>query len=288
MTLRRSEAANADRSRLGTGPADRDAVRVRASGAIRRERSSEIEDMNAGVITVNFLQTGFSPSETKALPSGVLEAAIDRLLKIDYRAWALAHPVTGPDRPDDWFADQIAALIGLDVTAFDPKLTAAELFTGAHRIAADPTADGVAALGRHLTAGESVEVVDLTGNWLKIPKESRSVLGGPPGTSSLGTAILGDRVPAASDHFTVRIGPMPIERFRKLLPGTALHDRLILGIRRYTGPGLGFTLKLIAEIGPDDTPVLGPTTLLGWTAWLGSRDGQPIRVELDVRSDDSR
>ena len=74
-----------------------------------------------------------------------------------------------------------------------------------------------------------------------------------------------------SSKFRIRIGPLSIENYRKLLPGNGSLERLREIIRNYAGDVIDWELNLILKAEDVPEAELGSETMLGMTSWSGPR-----------------
>lgn len=124
--------------------------------------------------------------------------------------------------------------------------------------------------------GGDVRIIEFTGGWIRLPRAEQSQLPAVGHTGryvQLGVdAALGSQVWDPSARFLVNLGPMSLPSFRALLPGAALHTRLVELTRLMVGLEEEFAFNPI--LAPGEVPPLrlgGPGTdsaQLGWTSWL--------------------
>jgi type VI secretion system protein ImpH len=212
-----------------------------------------------------------------------------RMLSLFYRAWAEAQPTVSFDRPDDdRFATYVASLIGLgspelrhrDALPDNLKLCFSGRLTCQTRYA-----EGLEAMIAGFF-GMPVRVVEFVGQWLKLPEESRCRLGGSPDTGSLGrTLIVGARIWECQQKFRIRLGPMGLDSYLRLLPGSASvsMDRLVAIVRGYVGEELIWDVNLVLK--KEDVPPLGLDggRQLGYTTWLTSGPREDDVDDLTLR-----
>jgi type VI secretion system protein ImpH len=110
-------------------------------------------------------------------------------------------------------------------------------------------------------------------DWLELPRDQRTALGGQPrvsGRLGLG-AVVGRRVRDVQSRFRIVLGPMDFDRFGDFLPGGRSLPPLVDWVRNYVGFEFDWELQLV--LARDEVPAirLGREGQLGWTAWLGSR-----------------
>lgn len=194
-----------------------------------------------------------------------------RMMSLLYRAWRTGQPAPSFDRGDnDSFERKIAAVSGYRNEAMRgadafPDL-AKRHFTGI--LAQGPkNAEGlVSILSSFFTAPVAVE--QFVGSWLELEPDDRWQLGA---RAALGrTTSIGDSVWSRSAKFRLRIGPLPLGDYERLLPGGASLERLRSIVRSYVGDGLDWDVNLILKAGEQPDPILGAEVRLGQTSWLGA------------------
>ena len=127
--------------------------------------------------------------------------------------------------------------------------------------------------------GLSVTIEEFAGRWVEIPssEQSRLPIRGQRGQyHALGVdAIAGARTWDPSARFLVRLGPLPWEAFRQLLPGSPLHQRIASLTRLQVGVEQQFALAPVLQGADAPTLRLGAMKdegsgagRLGWSSWL--------------------
>ena len=107
-------------------------------------------------------------------------------------------------------------------------------------------------------------------NTLEIEADDRWELGGPVRLGQ--NTNIGDRCWTRSAKFRIRIGPLSIENYRRMLPGNGSLERLREIIRNYTGDVIDWELNLILKAEDVPEAELGSETMLSKTSWSGPRD----------------
>src|SRR5690606_39080405 len=158
-----------------------------------------------------------------------------RMLELFYRAWADSDPAATHDRPDaDHFELFLGSFTGLAAAASRGQLPAA----GDHAVLGRAGLAGMQArpaealekiLADHF--GVPVQVESFTGEWLEIPAEAQSRLGGAGEPAQLGLgATLGQKSWQVQHGATLQVGALDYHRFGDFLPGapgrTALEELL--------------------------------------------------------------
>lgn len=206
-----------------------------------------------------------------------------RFAAIFFRAWAETDPATCADRPDDdQFRAYLAALNGLaheqargrDSVGDEAKLARSDLL-GARVRSADRLET---LLGEYF--GIPVRIREFVGSWLDIPSDEQLRLGQTSSGSAVGLgATLGSMSWQRQNKFEIVIGPLDLEQFRDLLPGTPALAELLDLARLYTHDEWSWQMRLelrqAAGLGtalfhnPVGTDNKHRGTHLGWTSWLG-------------------
>lgn len=210
-----------------------------------------------------------------------------RMLSLFYRAWAQTQPAVSLDRPqEDRFGDYVGSLFGLGMPAYCNRDTMPDLtkrYYVGHLSCQTRHADGL----RSMLEGFlklPVRIRELVGHWLSLPPDQHWRLGESPETGALGvTTIVGARVWDRQSKFRVRIGPLGIRDYERLLPGNASLARVVAVVRNYTGDQLIWDLNPVLKQEEIPPIRLGKSGRLGWTTWLTSRpparDGDELLLD---------
>lgn len=293
QALRLIEATHSDRPRLGRSRRpSQDAVRLSQAPELAFPTStisafSTDEEAGHHRLTQRFFGL-FGPNG--ALPLHLTEYARDRqrnhqdptlvafadvfhhrMMSLLYRAWATGEPAPSFDRPDDDpFGTKLDALAGLAGESFECRDAMPDLakryFAGL--LAATPRSEAglKAILSRFFRAETSIE--SFIGSWLHLERHDRGRLG----TACLGgSASLGEKVWSREARFRIRMGPLSLEDYRRLLPGGQSLKRLAAIIRGYAGDTLEWELNLVLDRNEVPPTVLGYSGSLGHTSWIGMR-----------------
>lgn len=195
-----------------------------------------------------------------------------RMLSLFWRAWAAGEPAVSFDREDaDPFADYVSSFAGLMGPGFHGRDRMPDLSKlhfagrlGCFRRNEDGLLAIVSAFFRTRT-----EIVSFVGSWLDLEPDDRWRLGS---TAQLGrTASVGGRVWSRQAKFRLRLGPMPLEEYRRLLPGGGSLGKLVAIVRNYAGDEFDWDLNLVLKSGETPKAQLGVNGRLGWTTWIGDR-----------------
>jgi type VI secretion system protein ImpH len=197
-----------------------------------------------------------------------------RLISLFYRAWASAQPAASFDRPDDDpFANRIAALTGLMGDGFknrDAMPDMAKLrFAGRLSHRAKNEEGLLAMISVFFKVPVSIE--SFVGSWLELEPRDQWQLGveSPAGGLGMGTS-LGGRVWSRQAKFRIKIGPLDLAEYKRLLPGGISLYRLAAVVRNYIGEMLDWDVNLLLAAGQAPAMRLGQEGELGWTTWVGT------------------
>jgi type VI secretion system protein ImpH len=206
---------------------------------------------------------------------GFLDVFNHRMISLFYRAWATGKPVVNYERRGaDRFSIHLASLFGMGLESLrhaDAVSEEAKQYYAGRLARATRNAEGLAAILEGYF-GVPAGVEQFVGRWLHLPPECLCRLGGSPSSATLGTnAIVGARVWECQQTFHVRLGPMGLKQFVRLLPGGSSLARLTAWVRNYTGDELSWAVRLVLR--RDDVPetCLGRAGNLGWCTWLKTR-----------------
>ena len=125
-----------------------------------------------------------------------------------------------------------------------------------------------------------VEIQQFTGCWVKLSREQQTVLRESQSvTECLGRgAVVGEEVWDQEGSVTVRLGPMPLSRYRDFLPGTRGHAELSAWLKFYSRRAFDFVVQLVLE--RDEVPRVALKTgvsfhgRLGYETWLKNKPMQ--------------
>lgn len=198
-----------------------------------------------------------------------------RLTSLFYSAWSVAQHTVSADRPDDdRFGAWIGALFGMGTEALlgrDSVPDAAKLFAGGHLVCQSRHSSGLRAiLGDYF--GVNTQIQEMAGLWMDLPEDCRLRLGESRTTGTLGsTTIVGSRFWDCQQKFRIRMGPMSLKDYERLLPTGAAMKRLADWVHMYTCDEFTWDLRLILLADEIPQTALGKKGQLGWTTWLRSK-----------------
>ena len=197
-----------------------------------------------------------------------------RLISLFYRAWASAEPTASFDRADeDPFAKQTAAIAGLLGKAHrdrDAMPDLAKLRFAGRLSNGSKNEDGLLAM-ISVFFRVPVKIESFVGSWLELEPSDQWQLGVETRDGGLGFGTsLGSRVWSRQSKFRIRIGPLDLKEYKRLLPGGISLYRLAAVVRNYLGEMLDWDVNLVLAPGQAPPIKLGEQGELGWTTWVGS------------------
>lgn len=213
-----------------------------------------------------------------------------RLLTLFYRAWAESRPTVSHDRPDDdYWSARLGALSGRGMPSLlgrGPIADSARYHFTGHLAAQTRYPDGLRAiLSAYFELPVAIE--EYVGQWLQLPEYSR--LG--RAASTLGQDIcLGTHVWDRQHKFLIRLGPLALEQYLRLLPGQELFGELAAWVAEYQGEELDWEVNLVLRRSEVPPLRLEGNDRLGFNTWLGTpeRDAGDLLLARHYASDFSR
>lgn len=197
-----------------------------------------------------------------------------RMVSLFYRAWASGQQAVQYERgDDDHYARYVGSMFGVGMDSFrrrDAVPDEARLHYSGHLTCQTRHPEGLAAILEDFY-GLPVELVEFVGQWLDVPHDCQCRLGESPATGSLGlTTLVGSRTWDCQQRFRLRMGPMGLATYERLLPGGDSLDRLVAWVKNYTADELTWEVQLILKEAEVPQMQLGQSGRLGWTTWLTS------------------
>jgi type VI secretion system protein ImpH len=305
QALRRIDAANPDRARIGESARLEDPVRIGQIPSVIFAPSTLADFQppaggRPGRLSTYFFGM-FGPSG--ALPIHLTEYARDRarnsndmtfirfvdlfhhrMLSLYYRAWAAAQPTVAFDRPAaDRFGAYVATLEGRGMPSLrdrDGMPDLAKLHFAGRLALQTRNAEGLRAILADFFK-LPVEIEQFVPDWVYLPRHSLCELGQSPETGTLGTtASIGERIRVFHHKFRIRIGPMTFDDYMRLLPVGRSLSRLVPVVRNYIGDELNWDVNLMLLKYEVPEVRLGEAGLLGWTSWIGTREDEGDAIDL--------
>lgn len=197
----------------------------------------------------------------------MLEMLARRLTGMWVRAGAKYRPTRDP-LPTERALD---AAVGMGTPGLAERLPvpAQSLrYHAGHLAARSRSASRLAAMIAEET-GFTVEIVEFSGGWLRLPPSEQTRMGVQYGQLGVDAAA-GAQVWDPQARFIIRLGPLDADSFERLLPGRPLFERICGLTRLFVGPEQDFVLNPV--LAADSVPAtrLGPGQgRLGLTTWMG-------------------
>ncbi|MBK0327133.1 type VI secretion system baseplate subunit TssG [Rhodobacteraceae bacterium F11138] len=196
-----------------------------------------------------------------------------RMMSLLYRAWSTGQPAPSFDRDDDPMARKVAALAGFHgkhLRDRDAMPDLAKLHFAGHLSQSARNPEGLVSI---LSAFFSVPVrlQQFVGSWLDLEPDDQWQLGGLSGLGQ--STSIGQRVWTRGAKFRLRIGPLSLADYERLLPGGDSLARLQAVVRNYADVTLDWDINLVLAGSEIPSASLGGTTRLGHTSWIRTRTG---------------
>jgi type VI secretion system protein ImpH len=198
-----------------------------------------------------------------------------RLLSFFFRAWAASQKAVDLDRAQEQnYAVYVGSLFGIGLESLqgrDAVSDWAKLYFSGRLACQTRNAEGLEAILQEYFEIQT-DVQTFTGRWLDVPADSRCKLGDSLETGSLGlTTIVGSRLWDCQLSFRIRLGPMSLRDYERMLPGGDAFQRLKYWVLNYCGEHFFWDAQLILRAAEVPDVVLGKSGKLGWTTWLKTK-----------------
>ena len=205
-----------------------------------------------------------------------------RMMSLFYRAWAAGQPAPSFDRnQNDPVERKVAALAGLHGAKLqqrDHMPDLAKRYFAGHLASGPKNAEGlVSILSAYFDA--PVTLQQFIGSWLEVEPDDKWQLGRNVGLGF--STSIGSRVWTRASKFRIRVGPLTLDEYQRLLPGSGSLERMESIVRNYVGDALDWDINFVLKAEDVPRASLGATTALGHTSWVGAR-----RDNADKDADD--
>jgi type VI secretion system protein ImpH len=207
-------------------------------------------------------------------PLDFLDIFNHRIVSLFYRAWKKHHFLIGYEQSGgatDEVTQRLYDLVGLGTSGLRGRMAipdeSAIYFSGllANQVRS------VHGLQQILEGyfGITIEIEQFTGRWVKLlPSQQTMLREGASFSERLGHGtVVGDEVWDQQSTMTVRLGPMPLVRYREFLPGASGQKQLEAWLAFYSRGEFEFVVQLVLD--REDVP----ETILGYEAREGARLG---------------
>lgn len=205
-----------------------------------------------------------------------------RLISLFYRAWAENQLAVDLDRPNEQhFPNYIGSFFGVGTESLqntDAVSLWAKLYFSGRLASQTKNVEGLEAILKQFFAIPT-EVQTFVGRWIPIPEDSYCVLGKSPRSGSLGlNAVMGQQLWDRQLSIRIRMGPMKLSDYERMLPNGDSFQRLRAWILNYCGTQFFWDLQLVLAAAEIPKCQLGGGAKLGWTTWLTSK---PVERDSD-------
>jgi type VI secretion system protein ImpH len=218
-----------------------------------------------------------------------------RLLCLFYRAWAESQPVVHYDRhaqalQEDRFSRYLGSLFGLGLDSLrerDAMPDRAKLLFAGLLSCQTRHADGLKIIIAEFF-GVPAQIQEFVGEWMDIAPHEQTRLGMHEQAGHLGlSTVLGERVFGCQHKIRVVLGPLDLAFYRAMLPGEYGLVELAAILRNYIGDELAWEVNLVLRQTEIPPLKLDGVAQLGWTSWLGEKNGDANDVILNRNKTDS-
>jgi len=198
-----------------------------------------------------------------------------RLTSFLFRAWADAQKTVDFDRPSDpHWTKYVGALVGIgmdSLSGMDSLPDRAKFYFAGRLVQQTRNAEGLEAIIQDFFAVPT-KLQTFVGRWLNLPAGSECQLGSSQATGTLGaSAIVGSRVWTCQLQFRLRLGPMNLADYERLLPSGGSFRRLRDWVRQYAGEQFFWDVQFVLLKEEVPQTRLGGFGRLGWTVWLKTK-----------------
>jgi type VI secretion system protein ImpH len=230
---------------------------------------------------------GLFEADEESLTRGFLDLFHHRLLSLFYRAWEkYRYDVQFDPGGKDLLSKRLLTLLSLDPDGMpaDHRVPAIRFLGLAGLITQVPhSAASLNGMLNEFFVGLPFEVEPCVGRWLPVPADQRNRLARM--NTTLGSdLVLGEQVFDRACTFRVAAGPLSFDDYMGFLPCGERLPELRELVDAVNGDGLDYEIEL--RLRRDEVPPLqlsAPTARLGWSSWLGQRDGMDTRVRFLVK-----
>lgn len=194
-----------------------------------------------------------------------------RFISLFYRAWFVNNIVASSEKTDfDQFKHYFYSLVGEN---FAPKIENSslpvnlKLFFSGHLSQSEKNKESLLAVIKGFF-GIPVKIEECVESWLEVPEGSKFELGKPDSDCSLlgfGT-FLGSKVWNKTAKFKIILGPLSIEEYNRMLPGTNAFTQLKETVDHFSPVELKYDIQYILK--PEAISTSESIGLLGYSFWM--------------------
>ncbi len=212
-----------------------------------------------------------------------------RVISLFYRAWTRYKMFIAYERAqggEDEITQRLYDLIGLGTPGLRNRMAIPDESTIFFSGLVSQGVRSAAALGQILEEYFDVRVAirQFTGAWVPLARDQRTVFEeGTTNSERLGVGtVVGGEVWNPQQAITVRLGPMPLERYREFLPGARGQRELEAWLLFYSRRAFDFVVQLVLARNEVPPTALQPDgqnqNRLGYESWLKVK---PMRRDPD-------
>ena len=228
----------------------------------------------------------FEADET-SLSRGFLDLFHHRLISLFYRAWEkYRYDVQFTTGGQDALSKKLQLLMGMDPEGMpqDHHVPPVRLLGLAGLITQVPrSAASLRGMLNEFFVEIPFDVEPCVGRWLPVPADQRNRLARM--NTTLGQdLLLGEQVFDRACTFRVSVGPMGFDDYVGFLPYGERLPELREVVDAMNGDCLDYEIEL--RLRAEEVPPLqlsAPAARLGWSSWLGQREGMETRVRFLVK-----
>jgi type VI secretion system protein ImpH len=185
---------------------------------------------------------------------------------------------------EDRFSRYLGSLFGLGMDSLrgrDAMPDLAKLLFAGHLSCQARHADGLKAIIGEFF-GVPVRIGEFAGEWMDIAPHEQTRLGANEQAGQLGlSTVLGARVFGCQHKIRIVLGPLDLAFYRAMLPGREGLEELAAIVRNYAGDELAWEVNLVLRQADVPPLRLDGAAQLGWTSWLGKKDGDADELALN-------
>jgi type VI secretion system protein ImpH len=198
------------------------------------------------------------------------------LISLFYQAWQKHRfPVPWERGEADEVSSALLALLGIRSRGLRNRQNVPDrtlmYYTGLLAIGSRPASALQQLLSDHFDVPVAIE--EFAGAWYVLPQLHQCRLGSESCSEQLGMgAIAGDAIWDRQSRVRLRLGPMPLARYRQFLPDGAACREVEAITEFFSNRQFEFELELVLE--RDEVPLyeLGSNLPLGWCGWLKTEE----------------
>jgi type VI secretion system protein ImpH len=213
-----------------------------------------------------------------------------RMTSLFYRAWSSNQIAVDLDRPQEQrYTHYLGSLFGVGMDSLQDTDTVplwAKLYFSGRMASQARNVEGLESVLAEFFAVPA-DVLTFVGRWIDVPQDSLCTLGRLPESSRLGGSVLGSQVWDRQLSIRIRLGPMKLADYERLLPDGPAFQRLRAWVLNYAGTQYFWDVQLVLAANEIPSLQLGGSARLGWTTWLTSEPPQKDSEEFILTPSDN-